>query len=258
MVHLSSTPAQGRQLIPVAGLLLRADVEKSNRSAANRKIAEILEQADIQVNGERPWDIQVHDERFYDRVPYEGTLGAGEAYVDGWWDVEALDEFCERIRRIEIYNRVGVWTTLLLGLKGRLMNLQTLARSGDVTREHYDLGNDLFEVMLDKRMQYSCAYWAQAKTLDEAQENKLNLICKKLRLTPDMKVLELGGGFGGLAHFMASEYGCRVVSYNISREQVSYARRLCAGLPVRFEQRDYRDAAMETRALRPHRLHRLM
>jgi cyclopropane-fatty-acyl-phospholipid synthase len=95
-------------------------------------------------------------------------------------------------------------------------------------------------------MQYSCASWAGARTLDEAQENKLRLIARKLWLTPGMSVLDIGGGFGGLAHFLAAEYGCRVVSYNISREQVRYARDLCRGQPVRFEERDYREAGRET------------
>ena len=102
-----------------------------------------------------------------------------------------------------------------------------------------------YEVMLGKRMQYTCAYWQGAETLDGAQENKLHLICRKLGLMPGMTVLEFGGGFGGLAHFMAEQYGCRVVSYNISKEQVAYGGELCKGLPVRFELKDYREAANE-------------
>ncbi len=120
-----------------------------------------------------------------------------------------------------------------------------------MAQEHYDLGNDLYEAMLDSRMQYTCAYWPGAATLDQAQENKLHLICRKLGLRPGMKVLELGGGFGGLAHFMAHEYGCEVVSYNISHEQVAYARQLCAGLPVRIEEKDYREADPRKGPVRP-------
>ena len=208
-------------------------------------MAGILALADIEINGERPWDIQVHDERFYRRVLSQGSLGAGESYMDGWWDVEALDEFFTRIQRIDPYDKVGIWSTLWLALKGRLFNRQAKSRAGKVARAHYDLGNDLYEAMLDRTMQYTCAYWRGAKTLEEAQQNKLRLICRKLQLGPGMKVLELGGGFGGLAYFMASQYGCRVVSYNISKAQISYARELCRGLPVRFEEQDYRDAANE-------------
>ena len=126
-----------------------------------------------------------------------------------------------------------------------MLNLQTMQRAKQVAQAHYDLGNQLYQAMLDRRMQYTCAYWKGAATLDQAQENKLHLICRKLQLAPGMTLLELGGGFGGLAHFAAKEYGCQVVSYNISREQVAFGRDLCKGLPVRFEQKDYREAALE-------------
>lgn len=214
-------------------------------SAAERKLAELLSLGDIQVNGNRPWDIRVHNHRFYQRVLSEGSLGAGESYMDGWWDVEALDQFFERIRRSGIENEVRRWSVAWLALRSKLFNLQTRSRSAEVAYTHYDLGNDLYEVMLDRRMQYTCAYWKNAAGLDEAQENKLHLVCRKLGLEPGITVLELGGGFGGFAHFAATEYGCNVVSYNISEEQVRYAREWCQGLPVRFEFKDYREAIAE-------------
>lgn len=213
--------------------------------ASARKVAELMALAGIEVNGSHPWDIQVHDPRFYQRLLAEGNLGAGESYMDGWWDVEAFDEFCTRIQRADLPNRVRGWEAMWLALRGRILNRQTRWRARRVARQHYDLGNDLYEAMLGPTMQYTCAYWKDAATLAEAQQNKLHLICKKLGLAPGMSVLELGGGFGGLARFMAAEYGCRVVSYNISREQVRYGRELCAGLPVRFEEKDYREAAHE-------------
>jgi cyclopropane-fatty-acyl-phospholipid synthase len=213
--------------------------------AAGQKISQILALAGIEVNGSRPWDIQVRDDRFYKRVLSEGSLGAGESYADGWWEAEALDEFFTRIQRADVPQNVGVFLALWLALKSRLFNRQSKSRSGKLAREHYDLGNDIYEAMLDRRMQYTCAYWANASTLDEAQEDKLRLICRKIGLKPGMTVLELGGGFGGLAHFMASEYGCRVVSYNISKEQVRYGRELCKGHTVRFEDKDYRESIHE-------------
>ena len=215
------------------------------QSAAARKVAEILALADIRMNGHRTWDIQVHDPRFYQRLLSEGSLGAGESFMDGWWDADALDEVFTRVHRMNPYDKVGIWSTLWLALKGRILNRQAGTRAAEVAHEHYDLGNDVYEAMLGSRMQYTCAYWTGAKTLDEAQDNKLHLICKKIQLTPGMRVLELGGGFGGLAHFMAAEYGCRVVSYNISKKQVAYGRQLCKDLPVRIEEKDYREAANE-------------
>ena len=202
--------------------------------------------AGIEVNGPQPWDIQIHDERFFDRALGEGSIGVGESYMDGWWDVPALDEFFTRFRRADLASHVHDLKTALLVLKTRALNLQTMQRAKQVAQAHYDLGNQLYQAMLDRRMQYTCAYWKDAATLDQAQENKLHLICRKLQLAPGMTLLELGGGFGGLAHFAAKEYGCHVVSYNISREQVAFGRDLCKGLPVRFEQKDYREAARET------------
>ncbi len=215
-------------------------------SAAARKVTELLAYAGIGVNGPHPWDIQIHDERFFDRALGEGSIGVGESYMDGWWDVPALDEFFTRFRRADLASRVHDLKTALLVLKTRALNLQTMQRAKQVAHAHYDLGNQLYQAMLDRRMQYTCAYWKDAATLDQAQENKLHLICRKLQLAPGMTLLELGGGFGGFAHFAAKEYGCHVVSYNISREQVAFGRDLCKGLPVRFEQKDYREAAQET------------
>jgi len=217
-----------------------------NQSATARKVAEILKYAGIDVNGRQPWDIQVYDPRFFDRAMGEGSIGVGESFMDGWWDVPALDEFFTRFRRADLASYVHDFKTGLLVLKTKVLNLQTMRRAKEVAQAHYDLGNQLYQAMLDRRMQYTCAYWQGAANLDQAQEAKLHLICRKLKLKPGMALLELGGGFGGLAHFAAQEYGCQVVSYNISREQVAYGRDLCKGLPVRFEQRDYRDAAGES------------
>src|SRR5690348_2813864 len=214
-------------------------------SSAARKITEILSFAGIAVNGSEPWDIQVHDERFFHRALGEGSIGVGESYMDGWWDVQELDEFFTRFRRADLASYVHDLKTALLVVKTRVLNLQTMQRAKQVAQAHYDLGNDLYQAMLDRRMQYTCAYWKGAATLDQAQENKLHLICRKLQLRPGMTLLELGGGFGGLAYFAAKEYGCHVVSYNISREQVAFGRELCKGLPVRFEHKDYREAADE-------------
>ena len=165
--------------------------------------------------------------------------------MDGWWDTTSLDEVIARAKRGGLNKRVAEWGVFWLAMKSKLQNLQSLVRSKRVAFEHYDLGNDLYRAMLGPSMQYTCAYWPGAATLEQAQRNKLDLTCKKLQLAPGMRILELGGGFGGFAQFAAAEYGCEVVSYNISTEQVAYARELCRGLPVRFELKDYRDARNE-------------
>jgi cyclopropane-fatty-acyl-phospholipid synthase len=208
-------------------------------------VARLFASAGITINGPRPSDLQVFDPRFYERALAGGSLAMGESYMDGWWDAAALDEFFTRVHEVELYNKIPTLRLALLALKARLLNRQSPGRSTQVARRHYDLGNDLFITMLDPYMQYTCAYWKDAPDLASAQEAKMDLIARKLHLEPGMTVLDLGSGFGGLARFLAERYGCTVVSYNISAAQVSFARAFCAGLPVRIEQRDYREARHE-------------
>jgi cyclopropane-fatty-acyl-phospholipid synthase len=217
-------------------------------TAAANEVAKIFSLAGIEIGGRNPWDLQIYDHRIYQRLLSDGSLASGESYMDGWWDAEALDELCTRVHSANLPAKVGKWKNLCLALISQVFNRQTKSKSTDVAQKHYDLGNEIYEAMLDRRMQYTCGYWKDATTLDQAQENKLRLICRKIQLEPGMSVLDLGGGFGGLAHFMASEYGCRVVSYNISAEQVAYGREWCRNLPIRFEQKDYREAAHEAEA----------
>ena len=222
--------------------------QPSHSTAEATQVKELFALAGVTMDGRNPWDLQVYDSRFYRRLLSGGTLAAGESYMDGWWDAEALDQLFARVHTADLSAKLEDWRTKWLALKGWLLNRQTKSRSPEVALQHYDLGNDIYQAMLDRRMQYTCGYWKNANTLEQAQENKLDLICRKIQLKPGMTVLELGGGFGGLAHFMASEYGCHVVSYNISAEQVAYGREWCRGLPVRFEQKDYREAVNESAA----------
>ena len=200
----------------------------------------LLAQADIVINGGRPWDIRVHDERFYARVMAQGELGLGEAYMDAWWDCERLDEFICRVLRADLRSKVRPWSDALRALAARLVNLQKPSRAFHIGRHHYDIGNDLFSRMLDGRMIYSCGYWKDAKTLDEAQEAKLDLVCRKLGLRPGMRVLDIGCGWGGTARFAAERYGVSVVGITVSAEQVKLARERSSGLDVEIRLQDYR------------------
>jgi cyclopropane-fatty-acyl-phospholipid synthase len=94
--------------------------------------------------------------------------------------------------------------------------------------------------MLDKRMIYSCAFWKNASTLDEAQEAKLDMVCRKLELKPGMRVLDIGCGWGGMAQFAAKNYGVEVLGVTISKEQASLARERCQGMPIEIRLQDYR------------------
>jgi len=203
---------------------------------------EILGFAGVQINGSNPWDIQVHTEEFYRRAITEGPLGIGESYMDGWWDIEKLDEFISRIIRAQLDEKIKRKNSALLQLFIlKLYNLQSKQRAFIVGEKHYDLGNELFQNMLDQRMNYSCAYWKDAVSLDEAQESKLDLICRKLFLRPGMRVLDIGCGWGAFGKYAAEKYKVEVVGITVSKEQVELGRKLCSGLPVEFRLIDYRD-----------------
>jgi cyclopropane-fatty-acyl-phospholipid synthase len=205
-------------------------------------VRELLDGADIEINGSRPWDIQVHEPRLYDRVLQQATLGLGEAYMDGWWDCEAIDQFIDRALRAKLEVRIRRnWRVLLHILRSRLLNLQAPAMAFEVGERHYDLGNELYQAMLDKRLNYTCGYWQDATTLDEAQEAKLELVCKKIGLESGTRVLELGCGWGSFAKYAAERYGAHVLGVTVSKEQVALGMELCQGLPVELRLQDYRE-----------------
>jgi cyclopropane-fatty-acyl-phospholipid synthase len=205
-------------------------------------ICDLLQLAGVFPNGNKAWDIQIHNEDFYMRVFNEGSLGLGESYMEGWWDCPSLDQFFDRIITADLESQVlhnkWLWPKLFL-LK--LLNFQTKKGALVVGVKHYDLGNDLFHAMLDQRMNYTCGYWENARDLDAAQLNKLELSCQKLMFKPGMRVLDIGCGFGSLAKYAVENYGVSVVGITISKEQCQYAQRNCAGLPVEIRFQDYRD-----------------
>lgn len=205
-----------------------------------RRAAQLLATAGIAVGGTRSWDIQVHHPATFDRILTQGSLGLGESYMDGWWDCEAVDEFIARVLSARLDQQVGRAGWIWASLKARLTNLQSEHRAWQVAEVHYNLGNDLYEAMLDPSMAYSCAYWAQAKTLDAAQEAKLDLICQKLQLRPDMSLLDIGCGWGSLMLFAAQHYGVRCLGLTVSKEQARWGAQKAGSLPVRFELCDYR------------------
>jgi cyclopropane-fatty-acyl-phospholipid synthase len=205
-------------------------------------LLDMLDSAGVKVDGNNPWDIKIHDERFYNRLLAQRSLGLGETYMDGWWDCQKLDEFFYRIQRSPIDNKIKPGMPLLFeALFARVINMQAKSRAFQVGERHYDLGNELFVNMLDKRMIYSCGYWKDAQTLDEAQANKLDLICRKLGFQPGMKILDIGCGWSGLAKYAAEKYQVKVVGITVSKEQVDLGKTFCEGLPIEIRLQDYRD-----------------
>ena len=206
-------------------------------------VEKILKSVDVEINGSRPWDLQIHDDRFYSRVLRGGSLALGESYMDGWWDCKALDQLSDKLLRgrIEKQVRASNPSVFLVLLRAYLLNPQSKKRAYIVGEKHYDVGNDLFSLMLDERMNYSCAYWRNAENLDQAQINKLDLICRKMHLRPGMNVLEIGCGWGGFAKYAAENYGVSVHGVTISKQQAEFAQDSCKSLDVRIELKDYRE-----------------
>ncbi|RAP57402.1 cyclopropane fatty acyl phospholipid synthase [Oleiagrimonas sp. MCCC 1A03011] len=212
----------------------------SDDSLKERAIA-LLAKADIHLDGPAPTDIHVHDSRLYARVFAHGSLGLGEAYMEGWWDAEDLPGFFTRILAAQLDRDLKTLDTLIAHLKARFVNLQRGEHAFEIGKAHYDLGNDLFKAMLGKRLVYSCGYWAEADNVDDAQEAKLDLVCRKLKLKPGMRVLDIGCGWGEALKFAAERYGVEGVGVTVSQEQAEFARELCAGLPVEIRLQDYHD-----------------
>lgn len=205
-------------------------------------VREILADTGISINGTNPWDIEVRKEDFYRRVVRYGSIGLGESYMDGWWECESLPELFSRLIPSAPEMKLGKNLKALLFLfQSVVLNPGRSSKAFQIGERHYDIGNELYRLMLDKRMVYSCAYWKDADNLDDAQEAKLDLICRKLGLRPGERVLDIGCGWGSFAKYAAERYGVRVVGITVSKEQAELGRHLCEGLPVEIRLQDYRD-----------------
>ncbi|MDR3445660.1 MULTISPECIES: cyclopropane fatty acyl phospholipid synthase [unclassified Dyella] len=222
-------------------MVTTSNEERMSQDSLKARAASLLQHAGIRLDGARPTDMHVHDERLYARVFAHGSLGLGESYMDGWWDSEDLPGMFTRILGAQLDTELKTLDTMLAHLKARFINMQRGDHAFEIGRAHYDLGNDLFEAMLGKWLMYSCGYWAEANNLDDAQEAKLDLICRKLRLQPGQRVLDIGCGWGMALKFAAERYGVQGVGITVSQEQAAYARELCGDLPVEIRLQDYRE-----------------
>ena len=213
----------------------------------HRQVTErLLKGSGVRLNGDQPWDICVRHPDLFRRVLHQGSLGLGEAYMEGWWDCEQIDEMIYRLLKHGLGHRAHTFgERIAYRLQAGVINLQSRRRAGEVGKVHYDFGNDLFTLMLDTTLCYSCGYWKGLATtpdnLQLAQEAKLDLACRKLGLEPGMRVLDIGCGWGSFAAYAAHHYGVEVVGITISAEQAALAREYCSGLPVEILLKDYRD-----------------
>lgn len=211
---------------------------------AKKLVKKRLEKAGIKINGNNPQDIRVYHDGFYDDIITRHSLGLGESYMRKWWDVDKLDDFifCLLKSGVKDRSRVKKIIASAFSLRALFTNTGSKKRSSEIGEKHYDIGNDLYSLMLGKSMVYSCGFWKDAKDLNEAQEHKMELICKKLQLKSGMRVLDIGCGFGSLAKYMAQNYGVEVLGITVSEEQSRFAKETCAGLSsVDIRLMDYRD-----------------
>ncbi|WP_405235911.1 cyclopropane fatty acyl phospholipid synthase [Lentisalinibacter orientalis] len=215
--------------------------QAADESSGERALQRLIEPAGLTVNGNEPWDPVIRDQRACAEILRRGSLGAGEAYMRGWWDSRDLSDLFYRLLRAGLPTGFGRWQVLKLALREWLTNPQRAGKAFQIGEAHYDRGNDLFRAMLDKRLVYSCGYWAGVDDLDAAQGQKLDLICRKLGLRAGQRVLDIGCGWGSFCRFAAERYGVSTVGVTVSREQVELGRELCDGLPVELRLQDYRE-----------------
>lgn len=227
-----------------------ADVARAatDHTRSRRLLEGAFQAAGIRIDGQQPWDIQVNDARFYNRVLTNGSLGLGETYVAGWWDCQKIDEAIHKILEADLERHfVHIWgfgLAALRILRAQILNLQSQQRAAENARVHYDLSVELFRYMLGPTMVYSSAYWRNAANLDSAQWDKLDLICRKLELCGSDTVLDVGCGWGGFLKHAAAHFGCRATGITISAHQCEFAKVFCEDLPVRVLLSDYRDPGL--------------
>ncbi len=209
-------------------------------------IKHIFSKAGVSFNGVNPWDIRVNNDKVFSRALLKGSLGFGESYMEGWWDCEQIDELVYRLIKHGIDKKaIFKKSEFIKDLKSKFFNQQKKKNAFVIGEKHYDKGNELFKNMLDKRMIYSCGYWKNASNLDEAQEAKLELICKKIQLKEGMKILDVGCGWGGFLKFAVEKYNVQGLGITVSKEQYEFAKENCKGLPIELRLMDYRDLKNE-------------
>lgn len=161
--------------------------------------------------------------------------------MDGWWDCENIGELIYKLITADLEHKISPLKLLFPVIRSKILNLQRKSKAAKDVGSHYDRGNILFQNMLDKRLTYSSGYWKDTDNLDEAQEKKLDLVCRKIGLKPGQTLLDIGCGWGSLLKFAAENYGAKGVGITISEEQVKLGRELCRDYPIEIRLQDYRE-----------------
>ena len=176
--------------------------------------------------------VAVHDASFYKELLMRGSLGLGDSYMEGKWDSPGVDHVIFKILSSGIYQKIAPVYDFFRNAKSRLISLQGQKGARKVIETHYDLPAEFFAAFLDSYLQYTCGFFESTDRLEQAQVNKMNLICTKLALKPGQRVLDIGGGWGGLAQFMTEHCGVRPVVVTLSKAQAAYIRAHYGGVEV--------------------------
>jgi len=198
-------------------------------------VSSLFENAGIRLNE----DLTVHDETFYRDVLHEGSVGLGDSYIEGKWDSDNIDILVFKILSHGIYRK---FTNIYNGartFKNRFSDFSDREDSKKVIHKHYDIPAEFYSKFLDPYFQYTCAFFENTDDLNTAQEKKMDLICRKLGLENGSRVLDIGGGWGGLARFMREQYGAIPTVITLSEEQAMHIKDTTQGIEV--WQNDYRD-----------------
>ena len=209
-------------------------------------INKIFKDAGIEINGSNEWDIKINNDKIYDDILKKGKIAFGEGYINKLWDCNRIDILVSKILKHDIESHLSKKDILKIsaniGMKN-ILNMQSINRAKRDVPFHYDIGNDLYENMLDKRLTYTCAYWDGAENLDQAQEKKMDLICRKLDLKPGERLLDIGCGWASFINYAAENYGVICDGLTLSQEQMKLGKKIAneKGLDVNIILQDYRE-----------------
>ncbi|MBU0459167.1 class I SAM-dependent methyltransferase [Patescibacteria group bacterium] len=185
-------------------------------------------------------DVVINDLSFFRDLLFRGSLGLGDSYMAGKWDSSCIDEVVNKILQTGAYQKFAFVYDAVREFRSRLFNLQNKKRAKRVIEEHYDLPVGFYQAFLGPKMKYTCLDYTTATDIETAEIDSMRRVCEKLELKPGDRVADYGGGWGGLAGFMADEYGVRPTIVTRSKEQAQFARET-HGDKIEVVECDYRD-----------------